>query len=633
MYGWMGTILRVDLSRRKITKEPLNEDIVAKYIGGKGLNQKYIYDELKPHADPLGTDNKIIFGVGPCNGTIVPGSSRLTVTTKSPLSGFIGDSNSAASLSVELKYAGYDMVIIEGESDKPVYLWINNDHAELKDAGYLWGKKVQDTRMALENEIGDAGIAVVSIGPAGENLVKIACLIGDLGRACGRTGIGAVMGSKKLKSVVVRGTNGVRVANKQQLEKTVREIVQAWREVGTVVYESWKALGTSGLPSPNRPVKNYQQATFEQRDAISGKLAAENYFLQAKSCLTCPVPCDHVYVINTGPFAGTWGSDFQAGTLWFYGDMVGVKDLDLVMRASAISNDYGLDFVGMSGIIAFLMECFQRGILTSGDVDGLNLEWGNGDTILKLIDMTTYRKGFGAILADGVKHASEHIGRGSEKYAMHVKGLVLDTYDPRSHKGRGLAYAVANRGAEHCATLLNAEASAGIFGFDHSKGEFLGGKPLPPTEEEGKASLVEWYENMRTFENCMEMCTFGDRFYHKETGRLGTLANLFNAVTGFELTEDDIMLIGERVVNLGRAFNLREGLTRKDDTLPERFSKEKMPDGTAKGQTIDLERMIKEYYQLRGWDEKTGIPTRSKLIELDLKGVIDDLKLNDIIVR
>ena len=382
-------------------------------------------------------------------------------------------------------------------------------------------------------------------------------------------------------------------------------------------------MGTSAL-TVDRPVRNYQQSTFEQRESISGQRMAQDYFLKPKSCLFCPFPCDHIYVVGKGPFRGTWGAGFQSGQLWWYGDNIGVSDPDIIVRASALSNEYGVDLMGMSGVIAFGMECFQRGVLTLADTGNLRLEWGNGEVGLKLIEMTVYRQGLGALFAEGIKKVSQQIGKGSEEYALHVKGLYPDEHDPRTRKGTGLAYAVAGRGAEHCGTLKRSEAP-GPFGFDPIRGEVLGGQPLDPLTEDGKAQVVKWYEDVRAFENCMEICSFASRFYPNEVGLPGTLAKLYNAVTGFDLTEKDVMHIGERVINLGRAFNVREGLTRKDDTLPDRFLKEKMPDGPAKGHVVKLQPMLDEYYSLRGWSN-SGLPTKAKLVELGLEHATAELE-------
>jgi aldehyde:ferredoxin oxidoreductase len=633
MNGWMGKILRVDLSKEEIVREPIGEDFAVKYVGGRGFNAKVLFDEVKPGIDPLGPDNKLILGVGPCNGTLVPGNSRLTITAKSPLSGSIGDSSCAASLGVRLKYAGYDMVIIEGKANRPVYLWIDDENVELRDAEQVWGKTTQETRMAIERQIGDPDISVISIGPAGENLVRFACIIADLGRAAGRTGMGAVMGSKRLKAVAVRGTRRPKIANREQLERAARELhprdesrdrCQTWAALG--ILAGWRSLHSH---FGTVPTKNYQQGTFEKL----GPLSEEHWqksFLKSKSCFLCHTPCDHIYIMDKGRFLGTWGSNVQMDQPERYGTIVGVGDFETAMKAGALSNEYGVDIMDMGGIVAYAFECFEKGILGVEDTGGLKLEWGNDDAVLKMIEMTTYRQGIGDILAEGIKKASEQIGKGSEKYALHVKGICVDAVDPRGHKAWGLGYAVSSRGGEHAHALMVSELSTipGAIGFDPVRGEVIGeyDKRVDPLSEDGKAQMVKWHEDLRAFQNSMEMCLYVTQFRYKETTIPQLCSNLYNAVTGLNISDRDLLYIGERIVNLERAFAVRDGLTRKDDTLPDRFLKDPMPDGLAKGQVVNLEFMLDEYYRLRGWDKDSGLPTRRKLVELDLEDVADELE-------
>jgi aldehyde:ferredoxin oxidoreductase len=634
MNGWMGTILRIDLSHERIVKEALGEEFAAKYAGGRGFNAKVLFDEVKPGIDPLSPDNKLILGVGPCNGTLVPGSSRLTISAKSPLSGSIGDSNCAASLGARLKYAGYDMVIIEGKAKRPVYLWIDDENVELREAKQVWGKTIQATRMALEREIGDPDISVIAIGPAGENMVRFACIIADLGRAAGRTGMGAVMGSKNLKAVAVRGTKGVKVAQRKQLEEVAQELRQGWIAAEGML-ERFAAIGTLAyLRALNDtfgtlPTRNYRQGTFEEFESISDEYW-QKHFLKNRSCFLCPTPCDHIYVIDKGRFAGTWGSGIQVDKPQMYGANIGVSDPEVAIKASALSNDYGVDADEMGGIIAYAMECFEKGILTAEDSGGLRIEWGNGSTALKLIEMTTYREGIGDIFAEGIKKASAQIGKGSEKYALQVKGIGMDTYELRGHKAWALGAAVSSRGAEHAHTIVRAELSSppGARGFDPVRGEVLDeyDKRVDPLSEAGKAQMVKWYEEVRAFENCMEICDFTLRFYPKEIGLPQINSKFYNAVTGLNISDQESLRIGERIINLERAFAVREGLTRKDDTLPDRFLKEPIPDGPTKGQVVNLEPMLDEYYQLRGWDKDSGLPTKEKLVELGLEEVANELE-------
>lgn len=635
MNGWMGKVIRVDLSTGVIKKESISEELRLKYVGGRGLNLKVLYDEIPAGTDPLGDKNKVIIGNGPCSGTMVPGSNRFTLTTKSPLTGFIGDANAGGSFGVRLKYAGYDMVIIEGKAEKPVYLWIDNDEVELRDAKGLWGKNCTQTKRAVESELGDSGVGVISIGPGGENMVRFACVMSDIGRAAGRTGIGAVLGSKNLKAIAARGSNGVKVANPELLQESVRDLYQAWE--GKTLLQSFRTVGpTEGLLAYNAagilPTKNYFYGTYDDIDQVSPRLVAERYFFKPKACFSCPIACDHRFVIDRGRYKGAYGGGFESAQLINFSSLIGVNDLDFVMKAASLCDEHGVDIVEMTATIAYVMECFYNGILTTEDLQGLVPSWGNTDAALKIIDMTVFRQGIGDVFAEGVKKAAELIGKG-EDYALHVKGSPICSRDPRGSKAWGLGYAVSSRGADHCRALIVAESgyvtAPGTAGFDPVKGEILGAGAeyqVDSLSEKGKGLMVKWYEDMRGFQNCMELCYFPYLLYSKELGILGTLTKLYKSVTGLELSDKDTLKIGERVVNLERAFNIREGLIRKDDSLPRRFLEEPMPAGPIKGQVVKLDPMLDEYYQCRGWDKVTGFPTRKCLEGLDLKEVADELE-------
>jgi len=636
-FGWTGVVLRVDLSSQKIMKEPLEEELQLKYYGGRGLNIKFLYDELKPGIDPLGPDNKIIFGTGPCNGTLVPSSQRFTVTTKSPMTGFLGDSNCGSSFGAKLKYAGYDMLVIQGKAERPVYLWIDDDKVELRDAEHLWGKTTYETKSALEVELGDPEISVVSIGPAGEKLVKFASIMGDLGRAAGRTGVGTVLGLKKVKAIAVRGTKGVKVANPDLLCETWKEMYAAWHDQpeDEATFQGLTAMGVnSAMLVYNMfgclPTKNYLQGTYEDIHLVTGQRLAEWYFFKPKACFSCPTPCDHLYVVDRGPYIGTYGDSMELAQTEHFSSRIMNNDLGLAAKMSALCDQYGMDMMEMAHIIGFTMECFDKGILTKEDTGGLKVEWGDAAASLKLIEMTAHREGFGDLFAEGVKRAADRIGKGAENIVVSVKGMAISTRDGRPSKAWALGYAVAARGADHCRAMIFSECvfAGGEQGFDPVQGDVFGvpGTAVDPLTEEGKGRMVKWYEDVRAFENCMENCLFSIMRYPKKLGMPGILAKLYSAVTGRVLSAEDVMHIGERIVNLERAFNVREGLTRKDDTLPKRFLEESLPDGPAKGQTVKLEPMLDEYYQLRGWEKDTGFPTREKLEELDLKEVADELE-------
>jgi len=627
MDGWRGTILRVDLSEEKITKEPLREGLIHKYLGGRGINSRILYEETEPGIDPMGPANKLIIGVGPCNGTLVPGSQRLTLSAKSPLTGMLGDSNSGGSFGAELKYAGYDAVIVQGQAEKPVYLWIDDDKVELRSAIPLWGRTTRETTRSIEAEIGDPNICTIVIGPAGENGVTFACAIADLGRAHGRCGIGAVMGSKKLKGIAVRGTQGTEVANRERLEETIQKIYESWRKNKELCRQRVKYGPAAGLLRYERfgmlGAKNFQQGTFGEMKPILEGL--EDSFLKEKSCFSCPVGCDHLYITPIDSHAGEYGEGFELAQPADFGPRIGCTDPKLAYKTSTLCDEYGVDLFDMAGVIAFSMECFEKGILTLQDTEGLKLEWGNVEAILSLIRQTTYRQGIGEVLAQGLKKASEIIGKGSEKFAMQVKGQSFTIREPRASKGWGLAYAVSSRGACHVRAHLP-ETYADEAWDPAVEGILKKYKdPKNPYSEEGKAELVVWHENLSAFKNSMEVCLFSI-YPWMGFSQPALLAQLVNSVTGLEVNEEEVMRIGERIVNLERAFNIREGLQRKDDALPQRQLNEPLPDGPAKGQVIKLDGMLDEYYSFRKWERASGFPTRKGLLQLDLGDIADDLQ-------
>jgi aldehyde:ferredoxin oxidoreductase len=643
MNGWTGTILRVNLSNGKITKEPLQEETAHKFVGGRGLNINILYNETKPGIDPLGAENKLILGAGPCNGTLVPANSRLTISARSPATGLLGCSNSGGVFGAEIKYAGYDAIIVEGKSEKPVYLWIEDDNVEVRDARQLWGKTATGARKILQREVGHPDIGVVGIGPAGENLVSFASITSDWGRTHGKTGMGAVMGSKKLKAIAVRGTKGVKVANSDRLEEASKELLRDWRDNKVVighpeitmekVARIYRDYGQTFFVLPlnevfeTLPIKNYQQGNWgDKAHPLYPDPLKDRYYLKPRACFSCFLPEDRTYVITEGPFAGTSGIGLYCMQPYSLGSIMGINDSDVMVRATALCDQYGLD-VSMVGVtIAWAMECFEKGILTEQDTGGLRLEWGDSDLVLKLIEMIAYRQGIGALFAEGVKIASEKVGKGSEKFAMHVKGLALDDMDLRAHKGWALGCAVAARGAEHCMAMPQAEMGMGGWDPDPMRGEIWDGEKVDFKTEKDKGKIVKWLEDIRAFQNAMEVCILVYFMpYAPSIGQPAMCAKFYNAVTGLEINGHDVLRIGERIVNLEKAYNIREGWTRKDDTLPYRFLKEKIPAGPAKGQVVDLEPMVDEYYRERKWD-KSGLPTKEKLVELGLEEIADDLK-------
>ena len=608
MFGWMGRALRVNLTNRNISREPLDEGFARKYVGGRGFNIAHLYDALKPGTDPLGPENRLVFAPGPTCGTLIPGSQRWTVSAKSPLTGFIGDANCGGSFGVGLKYAGYDMVIIEGKSERPLYLLIDGDNVQLRDAAHLWGRTTVETERAIKLEVGDPDLHIATTGTAGDNLVKYATINSD-NRTAGRTGMGAVMGSKKLKAVAARGSKGVKVARPQAVEKITREMYGNWRqmtqrlkslrEYGAGV-DSGKAYSRFGII----PTRNYRAGLFEAYDAVADRLRDE-FWLRPRSCFSCPVACGHVYIVPRGPYAGTFGDGLYGSAIW-YTARLGNPDAEFMCKLTALSDQWGIDEGNLSGVLSWLMECYEEEIINADDLGGIRMEWGNPQAILAITEMIVHRKGIGDLLAEGALRASRVIGRGSEKYVMHVKGMDLDSRDPRGSKSWGFGYAVSSRGADHCRHLVPDLGK----GFDR-------------LAEEGVGKIYKWYEDVRAFQHALEICLFVCE--PRDVDWTAMLAEMCTAVTGVEMGAGEVLATGERINNLERAFNIREGLTRRDDTLPERFLKEPMPEGPSKGHVVNLDLMLDEYYEARGWDKASGFPRRERLEKLGLKAVADEL--------
>ena len=619
--GYSGKVLRVNLTEQNSTVEDLPEEIAKDFIGGAGFGIKYLFDEVKGGTDALGPDNKLIFASGPFSGTTIPCASRMAVTAKSPLTGAVGMALTGGYFPVELKFAGYDALIIEGKSETPTYVWIKDGEVKFRSAKKLWGMKTTDTQQIIKNELHDQNIRIACIGPAGENQIKIACIINEW-RAVGRKGLGAVMGSKNLKAIAIRGTGEVAVADKDKLKAARGEMTKAMKE-SPVLYPNFSKLGTAMVVDHTCaigifPTKNFT-ATGEYNPA--DKIGVEVQVTRnvgSEACYGCPVACSQLKLAKTGPYAGvlTEGPEFE--TMYSYGGVTGVEDIDAIIAADRLADELGFDTMSSGVTIAFAMELYEKGILTKEDTGGLELNFGNHEAMNTVLRQMAFREGIGDLLADGSRAAAERIGKGSEKYAMHVKGLELPAYDVRGAKAHGLNYATSFTGADHCRGYAFQE----IFGI-----------PVPYEVDrfavEGKGKLTMWNQDIRTATtDAPTMCAFLLDMAVVGIAAQNT-ASLMEAVTGLTYTPDEILQVGERINNLAHAFNVREGLTRADDTLPERLLTEPLKGGASKGHFIsreELDQMLDEYYSERGWDVETGVPTREKLEELGLGYVADQLK-------
>lgn len=600
--GFIGRILRVNLTTGDVKTEPINWEWARKFFGGKGLAAKYLYEELSAGTDPLSPENMMIFMTGPLTGTVSPCSGKHVVVSKSPASGTFLDCYAGGYWGAELKYAGFDGVIIRGRASKPVYLWIHDGEAEIRDASHLWGKDTHETEKALKEELGK-DVKVCSIGPAGENLVKFACITNDLFRQAARGGIGAVMGSKNLKAIAVEGHGGVWVPDIEKFVEVCKSVIDE-DVLGREDDHGWAI--TDGTPiivglsqgTALFPTRNFQTGVFEDAEKI-GSDAVKAVTVARKACFNCPLACGNITLIKEGRFAGTLVEGPEYETLALTGSNCGIGDLGAIARFNLLCDRLGIDTISAGNVVAFAMELYERGILTKEDTGGLDLRFGNVDAYIQMPELIAYKRGIGELLAEGVRTAAERIGKGAEKYALHVKGVEYPGYDPRGSYGMALAYATADRGCCHLRAWIVADEAFG---------------DMPPYTFDGKPERVIFLENRNSVKWSLIICDFYLVDYP-------VMSKLVSACTGWDVSPEELKIAGERIWNLTRLFNVREGFSRKDDTVPPRITTEELPDGVAKGQKIKLEEFeaaLSRYYQLRGWDEN-GIPTEEKLKELGLK--------------
>ena len=606
-YGWKGQVLRVNLTNGSVNKEHLNMKWAGQYIGGRGLGSRYLYEEMDPRADALGPDNKLIFATGPLTGTYAPTGGRYMVLCKSPLTDAIACSNSGGYWGPELKFAGYDMVILEGRSPQPVYLWIYDDQVEIRDAAHVWGKNTEETEDMLRAET-DPQARVSGIGPAGENLNRVACVINDKSRAAGRSGVGAVMGSKNLKAIAVRGTGALPVADPLKFGELV---FQSMKEIGQspVTAMALRGMGTASTVGFTNsvgilPTDNFQRGQFEQANAISGQTIAATVLKRNKGCYACPIGCARVTETSgTSKWNGR-GEGPEYETIFGLGSDCGVGELDAVLYANYLCNLYALDTISAGGTVAIAMELAQRGYIPPEDLAdvGTELRFGNADAVMRCLEMMTYRQGkFGDLLAEGGYRLAEHYGH--PELFMGSKKQAFAAYDPRGAKGMGLGYATSNRGACH---LRGYSMTVEWFAPPDVR--------LDPFTIEGKAKAQLELQHKAGCEDAAGICTFS------AFGGLtpDKLAPIYNAATGENLSLEDWMTAGERIWNLERLFNNRAGLSRKDDSLPPRMTREPLTNGAVQNQVVELAPMLEEYYQLRGWDED-GNPSAETLRRLGIE--------------
>lgn len=597
MYGYKGKLLRVNLSTGIIKEEALNPEDAKLYLGGRGLGTKILMDEVDPKIDALSEANKLIVMTGPLSGTPTPTGGRYMVITKSPLTDTVACSNSGGHWGAELKYAGYDGLIFEGKSDKPVYLHIENGAAELKDASDLWGKLVSETTDLLNERHGEKA-RVLTIGPAGEKLSRIAAIMNDKDRAAGRSGVGAVMGSKMLKAIVVRGTEPVALHNAEGLKAVFSESLKKIKENG-VTGSGLPTYGTAVLvniinENGALPRNNFQFSHDEQADEISGETLADKYLIRKEACHRCPIACGRYCKVDEIEGGGP-----EYETIWAFGTDCGVHDLGAVIKANYWCNEYGLDTISTGATIAAAMELYQKGLIKDEEVNGTPLVFGNVEAVIEWTKKMGMREGLGELMSEGSYRLADHYGLA--ELSMTVKKQEIPAYDPRGIQGQGLQYATSNRGGCHVRGYL---ISPEILALPEKLDRFA---------LEGKAFWAKAFQDLTASIDSLGLCLF-------TSFALGApdYAALINNVCGTDHDGDSIFKAGERIWNLEKLFNLESGVTPAQDTLPRRLLEDPIPEGPSKGWTHKLSDLLPEYYSLRGWNAQ-GIPTEERLRELGIK--------------
>jgi len=612
-FGYSNKILRINLSNDKISIENPEEIFYRKYIGGEGFVAYYLLKELEPNTDPLGPENKLIFATGPITGVSIAGAGRNSVGAKSPLTNGFGEAEVGGYWGPELKRAGFDAIIIEGKAKSPIFIWIKNGNVEIRAANHIWGKTTGEAQKIIKKELDDKLVHISQIGPGGEHLVRYACVINDLRSAAGRTGMGAVMGSKNLKAVVVRGNKRVKVANKEKL----REIRNSFSNNYLKYYKDYFSHGTGGgvmemfASMGNLPTRNFKAGGIGSAKALDPQINEEEINLKMETCFACPIKCKKVVQIKE-----PWVVDPKYGgpeyeTLSAFGSNCGIYDLKAVCKANELCNKYSIDTISTGTSISFAMECFENNILNESDTGGIILKFGNSKAMIQMIEKIAKREGLGDILAEGVKRAAEIIQNGAQEFAIHVKGQELPMHEPRLKQGLGLGYTISPTGAEHMHNLHDTViANEGSIANLNTFGILT---PLRLDDLSAKKVRALIYQmNWCALGNALVMCYFVPWNPFEQT-------EIVRAVTGWNTSTFELMKVGERIMNMTRIFNLREGFTSDDDRLPDRFF-QPHTSGALAETSIDLENFSeakKIYYEMMGWD-KNGVPSKIKLDELDI---------------
>jgi len=631
-YGYTGSILHLDLSSKKYWIEHPPETFYRTYWGGRALGLYYMLKEMKPKTDPLSPDNLLIFAPSVLTGTPAPAMPRYTVCAKSSLTGAEGEAEAGGWWGPELKKAGLDAIITKGASTTPVYLWINDGKVEIKAATHLWGKDTGTTQKIIKEELADDKVRIAQIGPAGENLVRFANIVNELKHFNGRNGLGAVMGSKKLKAIAVRGTKPIELYNKERVSQVTKEITK--RVMENPLSRDLRELGTLAVVRPFYeagclPSYNWTTGYFKEGENLTAETYNKTILKKTIGCYACPIRCKRVVEINESdlqvdPSYG--GPEYE--TITSLGSSCGISDLKYIAKANELCNKYTMDTISTGMAIAFAMQCFQEGLLTKEDTGGIELTFSNKEAMLKMVEKIAHRDGLGDLLAEGSYLAAQKIGKGSEKFIHQVKKQEIPMHDPRLKIGVGLQYALADYGADHMKVAHDTYfKDKDSYGIKEMKGLGIL-EPVSPTDiGQNKVTLFKILDTYWSLLDTLGVCDFG--YVPRSVGTMEELLEIICSTTGWKTTWFEFMKVGERSINMARVFNCREGFTTKDDTLPEVFY-QNFKGGPLEGKFAinkeDFEKALKLRYELMGWNADTGVPTPAKLIELNLDWLIDEVK-------
>lgn len=616
MFGYMNRIAFIDLTSGKIEFQSLDDTTLKLYLGGRGYAAKLIIDLTSPKQDALSPESPLVFFCGALTGTLVPTSARLSVGARAPETGILGIGNVGGFFGARLRAAGLDGLVIQGKAAKPVYLFIDQDGIRILPADKVWGKDTRETEHLLRAAHSQPALSVCCIGQAGESLAPIATIMVDKVRSGGRGGLGAVMGSKNLKAVAVFGTSGVRIAEPKHFTDLCLEISK--RAVKRYFKGRWKNGTYGALTRYNAAgalsTRNAQTTAFDGIDGIDAQTYNTTFKKRMRACFSCSVPCWSTYAVSSGTYSGLMSESVNASTFKELGARVGLRDMDAILVAHDLLNRYGLDTISAPAAIAFAMECYEKELLTPEITRGKMLCWGNAQVIIELIHEMAAGTGLGGELSQGVRACAARWGTETVPYALHVKGMETVATDPRGQPSWGLQYATSSRGADHMRAYSNFEYN----GLSDSDMLRIAGttKIAERFGTEGKGRAVAYLEDMHAYGDALGVCRFMTR---GEIGFPEVLAPLYQTATGIPISTEQLLNVGERITNLERLSNLRDGITPADDTLPGRYLKEPVPDGPAKGRICDLQPMLDEYYQARDWDMVSGYPSQAKLEQLGLE--------------